>query len=68
MVCQWTRDSDNLVMEIPSGRGKSTQDSEPACICRIMIELEESGLVDVTLNGHVVTRVPHDDETHCILA
>ena len=55
IACSFTHESDQVVMEIGSGR--QLQDSEPAPLGNLMRELESAGVVDATLNGHVIERV-----------
>ena len=50
MTCEWTQDSDMIIMEVCQNR--SSQDSVPCSIRQMMVEMEAAGLVDVTLNGH----------------
>ena len=54
MTCEWTQDTDIIIMEVPQNR--TSQDSEPSSIRQMMIEMEQAGLVDVTLNGHKCER------------
>ena len=51
MACQWTSDEDIVVMEISHGK-----DAEPCTLNQLLREMEEAGIVDVTLNSHVAER------------
>ena len=54
MTCEWTSDTDVVVMEVPQNR--TSQDSVPCTIKQMMLEMESAGLVDLTINGHTCER------------
>ena len=45
-----------LVMEVAGASARSNTESEPATLKTILEEMEEAGLVDVTVNGHNLQR------------
>ena len=59
MKCAW-KSSDSVVMEVTiNGRAS---DSEPCSRRQMMLELEEAGLVDASINGHNCAHPPAASE------
>lgn len=57
MFCRWTRpESDMVVLEVDGQSGRGTEDSEISTLKELLMELEEEGLTDVTLNNHELMR------------
>ena len=52
-----------VVLEIASESSKSTADAEPCTLRELLHELEESGVVDVSLHAHTVERPGPSEET-----
>ena len=47
MLAEWHTDQDDVVLEI-----NQTSDGEVSTIYKLLTEMEQTGLVDMTLNGH----------------
>ena len=61
--CKWTNDQFMVVLEIQSENSKSTNDAEPCTFRELLHELEENGVVDVSLHAHSVERPGPSEET-----
>ena len=60
---KWTSDQCRVVLELPSETSKATQDAAPCTIRQLLIEFEESGIVDVCLHQHTCERPGADVST-----
>lgn len=60
---KWTSDQCRVVLELPSESSKATQDAAPCTIRQLLIEFEESGIVDVCLHQHTCERPGADVST-----
>ena len=60
---KWTSDQCRVVLELPSESSKATQDAAPCTIRQLLIEFEESGIVEVCLHQHTCDRPGADVST-----
>ena len=60
---KWTSDQCRFLLELPNESSKATQDAAPCTIRQLMIEFEESGIVDVCLHQHTCERPGADVST-----
>lgn len=51
-------DLERVILEIPNQTGKGTCDAEMSSLRALLHEMEEEDVVDVTLNGHELSRAP----------
>ena len=61
--CRWTSDQCKVVLEMPSESSKATTDAEPCTIRQLMVEFEESSIVDAALHQHSCERPGADVTT-----
>lgn len=54
MVCTWTSDQNQIVLEVPdtNGNTKATSDSDRCSWAQLLREMEEAGHTDPTINSH----------------
>lgn len=68
--CRWTSDQVSVVLEVQAENSRATSDSEPCSLGQLLRELENEGLVDVTVHGHHLERPASkvDEEALSVLA
>ena len=56
-VFELKSDKEMCILEIQAEKSKSMKDSAPSTVRSLLIEFEEAGIVDATINSHEVVRL-----------
>ena len=56
ITCEWRSDLEEVILEVPQDGSKSCVDSDRSTWRRLLVEMEDEDVIDVSINNHDMKR------------